>query len=146
MIAVCVLDQEVKAIGALQSYANGVDISGQRSVSFRIALGRRDESHGKRREIWTPEQGIGVGGETRIADEHAAPAIGEFAQRGFMRNRARIHSLDDACVVLAIFGIAAQKLPGDTGAIKIFQHIGGFRRPPVSCSWPAGASALQGPA
>jgi hypothetical protein len=55
MIAVCVVDQEVKAIGALQSYAGGVDVSGQRSVSFRRAIGRRDESHTKWGEIWTPD-------------------------------------------------------------------------------------------
>ena len=49
-----------------------------------------------------------------------------------------VHPLDDACIVFAKFGIAAQKLPGDTRAIKIVQHLGGFRRPPVSCPWHAG--------
>jgi hypothetical protein len=110
MIAVCVFDQEVKAIYALQSYASGVDISGQRSLSFRVAIGRRDESQAKRHKLRTPDQGIAVSGEDWIADKHAAPAIGEFAQRGFVRDRARIDALHHACIVLAIFGIAAEKL------------------------------------
>ena len=63
MIAVCVLDQEVRAIRALQSYASGVDILRQRSMSFRIAIGRRDESCAKRQKLGVPEQRIGVGCE-----------------------------------------------------------------------------------
>lgn len=67
MVAVWVLDQKVKAVGALQSYVSRVHISEQGSPNFKVDVRRRDESYAKWRELWMPEQGIGIAGETVIA-------------------------------------------------------------------------------
>jgi hypothetical protein len=115
--AFSLLQQDVPAVRASQTSAGVVDIRGRELMSFGIAVWRSDKSYAKRKKLRTPDHWTRTRRQVRVAEDEASPAIGEFCEPGFLGDGVRLDTLENARVVLAKFGIAAQELPGETGAV-----------------------------